>query len=174
MDTPGQMDWSIFSCLFFDIDFKLRCYPMELTYTLATFHVPILNWSRRKAILLCKKPNFSPHMNFPSRGKWPKFFRTPLRMIFQLQWNSLTSAARNITTTLFCPNTKHFETWISRKTSLKKLYLQIYGDGAIFENSTNSHASLFCDVTMAKLIGTNKLASSPPPPCHGVTVISSQ
>ena len=32
---------------------------MELTYTLAKFHVPILNRSRKKAILLCKQPNFS-------------------------------------------------------------------------------------------------------------------
>ena len=39
---------------------------MELTYTLAKFQVPILNQSRKKAILLCKQPNF-PHTISHSR-----------------------------------------------------------------------------------------------------------
>ena len=78
----------------------------------------------KKGNFIVQATTFSPH-NFPVA----EIHQNSLELLYgwfsNYNENSLTSAARNITTTLFCRNTKHFEAWISRKTSLKKLYLQM-------------------------------------------------
>ena len=85
--------------------------------------------------------------HYSTRGIWAKLFTALIRVIFQ--HITLTLSEPYVGTALSGSGKNHYEASISRKTSLKKWY--------------KTSRSLW-DVTMAKLLRTNKMRSWPRPP----------
>ena len=95
--------------------------------------------------------------HYTTRGNWLKLFTALMRVIFRLIDISLTFSERDVGIALSHSDKNRFEASISRKTNFKSSIWK--WQRKILEVARFS----LRDVTMAKIIRTNKLPSSPPP-----------
>ena len=102
---------------------------------------------------------FSAH--YSSRGNWPQLFTALIRVIFGINTHFTHLLAKRCWNCTILPWQKPFWSVISRKTNFKSSIWK--WQRRHFRKLLEVARFSLRDVTMAKIVRTNKLPSSPPP-----------